>query len=111
MLEQQRESVEGLVERLLDEREVLARAVLRDLVDLLLGHIDQLARVANLRQHRLQHKLGNFGQRLIQLLLGGRLTNGHLAVAGRRGDLGGAKRCRLYQREAARRAIRERRPA
>ena len=41
-----REPVEGLVERLLDEREVLAGAVLRDLVDLLLGHVEQLARVA-----------------------------------------------------------------
>ena len=46
VLEQQREPVEGLVERLLDEREVLGRAVLRDLVDLLLGHVEQLARVA-----------------------------------------------------------------
>ena len=46
VLEQQREPVERLVERLLDEREVLARAVLRDLVDLLLGHVEQLARVA-----------------------------------------------------------------
>ena len=38
--------MEGLVERLLDEREVLGRAVLGDLVDLLLGHVEQLARVA-----------------------------------------------------------------
>ena len=46
VLEEQREAVERLVERLLDEREVLGRAVLRDLVDLLLGHVEQLAGVA-----------------------------------------------------------------
>jgi len=46
LLEEQREAVEGLIERLLDEREILGRPVLGDLVDLLLGHVEQLARVA-----------------------------------------------------------------